>query len=73
MSILTIVGLGTFGIWAYNAIKSRHLLDSEEHTEHMAAIAVMGLNREGKPPLMQTVEQIALTENPNLPNTEQEG
>jgi hypothetical protein len=70
--ILSVVGLGTFGIWAFNAIRNRSLLDSEEHTEQMAAIAIMGQNREGKPPLLQPIEQVALSQNPSIDSNDQE-
>jgi fatty acid desaturase len=64
--LMTILVLGTFGIWLFHAIKNRHLLDTEEHTEQMAAISLIGQNREGKAPLIRAVEQAYLTSNPEL-------
>lgn len=72
MGIFTIVGLGTFGIWGVNALRNKAVFDSEEHTEHMAAIAVMGQNRDGKPPLLQSVDQALLTTNPEASSDSQE-
>jgi hypothetical protein len=72
LGVLTIVALGTFGVWAVNAIKNKSAFDTEEHTEHMAAIAVMGQNREGKPPLLQAVDQALLTANPEANSDDQE-
>ena len=66
LGVLTLIGLGTFGIWAFNAVTNRPLLNSEEHTEQMAAIAVMGQNREGKPPILHAVDQTILTKNPEM-------
>lgn len=74
LGILTIVGLGTFGLWAFSAAKNRKLIesDSEEHTEHLAAIAVFGQNREGKSPLLTQVEQSFLIENDSVSKEDQE-
>lgn len=66
LTVLTFLALGTFGVWAFHAIKNSHLLSTEEHTEHMAAIAQLGQNRTGKPPLVLSVDQEALTSNPDL-------
>ena len=45
---MTILVLGTFGIWAYHAVKNPRLLDTEQHQEQMAAIPLMGNNETGK-------------------------
>lgn len=63
LSLMTILILGTFGIWAFHALKNKHLLDTEEHTESMAAISFLGINREGKEPLLQALDQSIATLN----------
>ena len=62
--LVSIVSLTTFGIWTFNAVTNRSLLDSEEHTEQMAAIAMLGQNREERDPVVRAVEQTRLIENP---------
>lgn len=63
--LITILVLGTFGIWAYHAIRNPRLLDTEQHQEQMAAIPLMGNNETGK---MVEIDQFnpahALIENP---------
>ena len=70
--VLTVVALGTFAVWVVNAIRNKSAFDTEEHTEHMAAIAVMGQNRDGQPPLMQVVDQARLSANPEAGKDDQE-
>jgi hypothetical protein len=69
---MTVLVLGTFGIWAFHAVRNKHLLDTEEHTEHMTAISIMGQNRDGKAPLMKAIEQAVLTPNPDLSSKQRE-
>ena len=73
LAIMTIVGLGTFGIWAYNAIKNKNLHPSEEHTEQMAAISLLGQNRTGKAPVLTPLDQKILTQNPVAANAGEVG
>lgn len=63
LSIITIVGLSTFGLWFYRAITGK-TEPTEEHTEQMAAIAVWGQNTESGKPLIRPVDQSVLTHNP---------
>ena len=63
LSLMTILILGTFGIWAYYAISNPKLLETESHAENMAAISVLGTNRDGKKALVQ-----AITGQPSVPN-----
>lgn len=70
--VLSVVGLGTFGIWAFNAVINRPLLDSEEHTEQMAAISLLGQNRENQPALIEAVMGQPMIENPRLSDGGQE-
>ncbi len=72
LSLMTILVLGTFGIWAFHAVRNKHLLDTEEHTEHMAAISIMGQNRDGKAPLIRAIEQDVLTSNPEMSSEQRE-
>lgn len=69
---MSVLVLGTFGIWAFHAIKNKHLLDTEEHTEQMAVISTLGLNREGKEPLLKAVGQTLLSPNPEVGSLSQE-
>lgn len=66
LMIVSVVSLGTFGIWAYHALTNKPLLNSEEHDEQMAAIAIFGQNRDGKPPLIEAINQAVLTQNPAM-------
>ncbi|MCP9223122.1 hypothetical protein MKP08_10210 [Erythrobacter sp. LQ02-29] len=70
LSIITLVGLLTFGLWFFRAVTGRNE-PTEEHTEQMAAIAVWGQNRTEGKPLMKSVAQTELTHNPqSLENPE---
>lgn len=73
MVLMSILVLGTFGIWAYHAVKNSHLLNTEEHTEKMAAISLMGQNRDGLPPLVIEIEQDVLIQNPLLTASQGDG
>lgn len=64
--LMTVLVLGTFGIWAFHAIRNPRLLDTEQHHEQMAAIPLMGANRLGGPPTIEEVIDVPLTENPQL-------
>ncbi|MBH5322557.1 hypothetical protein [Aurantiacibacter sediminis] len=70
--ILSAVALGTFGVWAYNAVKNQHLFPSEEHREQMAAVSLLGRNRDDQPPLLTPVELTDLGQNPESPTSSQE-
>ena len=72
LSIFTIVALGTFAVWAINAIKNKSVYDSEEHTEHMTALAMLGQNREGMAPLVKVIDQALLGANPEAGSSDQE-
>jgi hypothetical protein len=63
LSIITIVGLGTFGLWFFRAVTGK-TEPTEEHTERMAAISLLGRNHDGKEPEVIKVEQTVLTANP---------
>lgn len=63
LTIMTIVGLSTFGLWFFRAVTGK-TEPTEEHTEQMAAIAVWGRNSDSGPSLMQPVQQTSLTHNP---------
>ena len=64
--LMTLLVLGTFGIWAFHAVKNPRLLDTEQHQEQMAAIPLMGQNRTGKTPLIEALVDMPLIENPHL-------
>jgi hypothetical protein len=72
LMLMSVLVLGTFGIWAFHAVRNSHLLDTEEHTEQMAAISLLGVNRDGGTPVVRRVEQTALTQNPELSPDAQE-
>ncbi|MEM7664585.1 MAG: hypothetical protein AAF250_01895 [Pseudomonadota bacterium] len=63
LSLITIVGLGTFGLWFFRAVTGK-TEPTEEHTENMAAISLLGKNKDGKEPEVIQVEQQVLTSNP---------
>jgi fatty acid desaturase len=66
LSLMSVLVLGTFGIWGFHAVKNRRLLDTEEHTEHMAAISLMGQNRDGQDPLVRSIASAVLIPNPEI-------
>ena len=66
LSLMSVLVLGTFGIWVFHAVRNKHLLDTEEHTEQMAAISLLGINRDGKEPLLQAIQQQLLSTNPDI-------
>lgn len=63
LTIISIVGLSTFGLWFFRAVTGKNE-PTEEHTEQMAAIAVWGRNSEDGQSLMRSVQQTSLTHNP---------
>ncbi len=63
---MTILILGTFGIWAFHAIRNPRLLDTEQHQEQMAAIPLLGSNQPGGPPTVEAIVDTPLIENPEL-------
>lgn len=65
LSIITIVGLGTFGLWFFRALMGK-TEPTEEHTENMAAISLMGQNRDGKSPIVEAIVNVPIVENPML-------
>ena len=65
LSIITIVGLGTFGVWFFKALTGK-TEPTEEHTENMAAISLMGQNRTGESPIIETIANERTIENPML-------
>lgn len=65
LSIITIVGLGTFGVWFFKALTGK-TEPTEEHTENMAAISLMGQNRTGKAPIVAAITDVPIVENPRL-------
>lgn len=69
LSIITIVGLGTFGVWFFKALSGK-TEPTEEHTENMAAISLMGQNRTGKGPLIEALTNVPTVENPMLEGRE---
>lgn len=66
LGLMSILVLGTFGIWAFHAIRNPRLLDTEQHQEQMAAIPLLGLNRPEGSPLIEAVANAPLVENPQL-------
>ena len=73
LSLMTVLILGTFGIWAFHAVRNKHLLDTEEHTEQMAVISTLGVNREGQEPLLKSVGQALLSPNTEIDSHNQGG
>lgn len=72
LTLMTILVLGTFGIWAYHAIRNPRLLDTEQHQEQMAAIPLLGQNRIGQSPLVEAIIDAPLIENPQLRDGDQD-
>ncbi len=70
LTIITIVGLGTFGLWFFKDVTGKNK-PTEEHTENMAAIALFGQNRDGKSPLLQSVDQSLLGSNPETSDAQE--
>ncbi|MBX7460431.1 hypothetical protein [Qipengyuania huizhouensis] len=70
LSIISLVGLGTFGLWFYKELKGKNL-PTEEHTENMAAISLMGQNRDGKEPIIEAIMDETPVANPRLGQGEQ--
>ena len=68
LSLMSILILGTFGIWAFHAVRNPRLLDTEDHLEQMAAISIMGQNREDSVPLLTSLDQRNLQQNPSIEN-----
>ena len=68
LSLMSILVLGTFGIWAFHAVRNPRLLDTEDHLEQMAAISIMGQNREDSVPLLTSLDQRNLQQNPSIEN-----
>ena len=66
LGLVTVLVLGTFGIWAFHAIKNPHLLDTENHIEQMAAISVLGENRTGKSAIIESIVGEGVSDNPRL-------
>lgn len=66
LGLMSILVLGTFGIWAFHAIRNPRLLDTEQHQEQMAAIPLLGANRLGEAPTIEAIIDAPLTENPRL-------
>ena len=64
--LASVLILGTFGIWAYHAINNPRLLDTEQHHEQMAAIPLLGANRDGKAAVIEALIDVPLIENPRL-------
>ena len=73
LCLMSVLVLGTFCIWAFHAIKNPRLLDTEHHVEQMAAISVMGQNRENGTPLLTSFDHSVLTQNPSISNPEEGG
>lgn len=66
LSLMTVLVFGTFGVWAFHAVRNPRLLDTEEHTEQMAATSVFAQNRTGDMPLLKHLQPAALSPNPEL-------
>jgi fatty acid desaturase len=71
LCLVTVLVLGTFGIWAFHAVKNPKLLNTEHHQEQMAAISLLGHNRDNGTPLIESVANQPITENPMLGQEEQ--
>lgn len=69
--LLTVLVLGTFGIWAFHAVRNPRLLDTEDHVEHMAAISLLGANQEGGRAYVEAITADLVVENPSLPEGKQ--
>jgi hypothetical protein len=65
LTIITIVGLGTFGLWFWRALTGK-TEPTEEHTENMAAISLLGRNRDGEAPFVEAIVNAPTIENPML-------
>ncbi|WP_156103320.1 hypothetical protein [Sphingobium herbicidovorans] len=66
LALMTILVLGTFGIWAFHAVKNPRLLDTEQHLEQMAAIPLLGSNQINGPPIVKPIIGEPTVQNPNL-------
>jgi hypothetical protein len=66
LSLMTLIVLGTFGIWAFHAVKNPRLLDSEEHTEQMGVISVYGKNSLIDEPRTISIDPAIASENPRI-------
>lgn len=64
LTIITVVGLLTFGLWFYRAITGKSE-PTEEHVEHMAAIGVWGKNTPDGSTQIHPILQQKLAQNPN--------
>ena len=72
-----LLGLGisivilTFGLWFVREIRGKNT-PTEEHREAMAAIGLLGKNRDGATPELKAIEQSLLISNPEVAEPEQE-
>ena len=64
--LATILILGTFGIFAFYAIYRPGILSTESHVEKMAAISILGTNRESEPAVLQAIAGLPVVDNPRL-------
>jgi fatty acid desaturase len=66
LTLLSILVLGVFGIWAFHAVRNPKLLDTEHHQEQMAAISLLGISRDGDHPVIRAMTGLPVVENPHL-------
>ena len=63
--VMSVVGLGTFAVWVFKTLTGKSE-PTEEHTENMAAISLLGQNRDGQQAIIEIVPNEPPVENPAL-------
>jgi CDP-diglyceride synthetase len=72
LTLITILVLGTFGIWAFHTIRNPRLLDTEHHQEKMAEISLLGVNQPDQSAIVKEIVNQPLVENSRIGLGEQQ-